>query len=87
MASQMGGKMLVVDVNEDLSELVSNRPSPAWMGMMTAIERDIVRLLPYEYQVRPLQDWRRSCPPRRWQGLAFRFQVADPAGKVPRQGV
>lgn len=53
IASQMGGKMLVVDTNEDLTELVSNRPSPAWMGMMTAIERDIVRLLPYEYQVDP----------------------------------
>jgi capsid protein len=53
MASQMGGKMLVVDTNEDLSQLANNRPSPAWMGMMTAIERDIVRLLPYEYQVDP----------------------------------
>lgn len=53
IASQMGGKLLVVDTDEDLKELVSNRPSPAWMGMMAAIERDIVRLLPYEYQVDP----------------------------------
>jgi len=53
MASQMGGKMLVVDTNEDLSQLTQTRPSPAWIGMMTAIERDIVRLLPYEYQVDP----------------------------------
>jgi capsid protein len=53
IASQMGGKMLVVDTNEDLSQLANNRPSPAWMGMMAAIERDIVRLLPYEYQVDP----------------------------------
>lgn len=51
IASQMGGKMLVVDTNEDLSQLSNTRPSPAWMGMMTAIERDICRLLPYEYQV------------------------------------
>jgi len=53
MASQMGGKMLVVDTNEDLSQLTQTRPSQAWIGMMTAIERDIVRLLPYEYQVTP----------------------------------
>ena len=53
LASQMGGKMLVVDTNEDLSQLTQTRPSPAWIGMMTAIERDIVRLLPYEYQVTP----------------------------------
>lgn len=49
----MGGKMLVVDTNEDLTQLAQTRPSAAWMGMMTAIERDIVRLLPYEYQVTP----------------------------------
>jgi capsid protein len=53
MASQMGGKVLVVDSNEDFSQVQNNRPSPAWIGMMTAIERDIVRLLPYEYQVDP----------------------------------
>ena len=53
MASQMGGKVLVVDQNEDFSQVQNNRPSPAWIGMMTAIERDIVRLLPYEYQVDP----------------------------------
>jgi len=53
IASQMGGKMLVVDTNEDLTQLAQTRPSAAWMGMMTAIERDIVRLLPYEYQVTP----------------------------------
>jgi capsid protein len=53
IASQMGGKMLVVDTNEDLSQLTQTRPSAAWIGMMTAIERDIVRLLPYEYQVTP----------------------------------
>jgi capsid protein len=53
IASQMGGKMLVVDTNEDLSQLTQTRPSAAWVGMMTAIERDIVRLLPYEYQVTP----------------------------------
>ena len=53
IASQMGGKLLVVDTDEDLKELVSNRPSPAWMGMMTAIERDIVRLFPWEYVVDP----------------------------------
>ncbi|MBV5333805.1 hypothetical protein JZU57_00835, partial [bacterium] len=47
------GKMLVVDTNEDLTQLAQTRPSAAWMGMMTAIERDIVRLLPYEYQVTP----------------------------------
>lgn len=53
IASQMGGKMLVVDTNEDLTQLTQTRPSAAWIGMMTAIERDIVRLLPYEYQVAP----------------------------------
>lgn len=49
LASQMGGKLAVVDTNEDLVQIASNRPSPAWMGMMKAIERDIVKLLPVEY--------------------------------------
>jgi len=49
LASQMGGKLAVVDTNEDLSQIASNRPSPAWVGMMKAIERDIVKLLPVEY--------------------------------------
>jgi capsid protein len=53
IASQMGGKLLVVDTNEDLNQLTQTRPSAAWIGMMTAIERDIVRLLPYEYMVAP----------------------------------
>ena len=53
IASQMGGKVLVVDSNEDFSQIQNNRPSPAWIGMMKAIERDIVRLLPYEYVVDP----------------------------------
>lgn len=49
LASQMGGKVLVVDTNEDFSQLANSRPSPAWLGMMKAIERDIVKLLPVEY--------------------------------------
>ena len=49
LASQMGGKLAVVDTNEDLSQIANNRPSPAWIGMMKAIERDIVKLLPVEY--------------------------------------
>lgn len=49
LASQMGGKLAVVDTNEDLTQIANNRPSPAWMGMMKAIERDIVKLLPVEY--------------------------------------
>ena len=49
LASQMGGKLAVVDTNEDLTQIASNRPSPAWVGMMKAIERDIVKLLPVEY--------------------------------------
>ena len=49
VAAQMGGQMLVVDTNEDLTQLANNRPSPAWLGMMKAIERDIVKLLPVEY--------------------------------------
>lgn len=49
IASQMGGKLLVVDTNESFEQLVNNRPSPAWMGMMKAIERDIVKLFPVEY--------------------------------------
>ena len=49
LASQMGGKLAVVDTNEDLSQIQNTRPSPAWIGMMKAIERDIVKLLPVEY--------------------------------------
>lgn len=49
IASQMGGKLLVVDTNESFEQLANNRPSPAWVGMMKAIERDIVKLLPVEY--------------------------------------
>ncbi len=49
IASQMGGKLLVVDTNESFEQLTQTRPSQAWMGMMKAIERDIVKLLPVEY--------------------------------------
>lgn len=49
LASQMGGKLAVVDTNEDLTQIQNTRPSPAWIGMMKAIERDIVKLLPVEY--------------------------------------
>lgn len=53
IASQMGGKLLVVDTNESFEQLVNMRPSPAWLGMMKAIERDIVKLLPVEYVCDP----------------------------------
>lgn len=49
LVSQMGGKIAVVDTNEDLTQIQNTRPSPAWIGMMKAIERDIVKLLPVEY--------------------------------------
>jgi hypothetical protein len=49
IANEMGGKTLVLDVNESFEQFINSRPSPAWVGMMKAIERDIVKVLPYEY--------------------------------------
>ena len=46
--SSMGGKILALEPGEDLQLLASNRGSQA-IGFLAALERDIVRVLPYEF--------------------------------------
>ena len=50
LASQMGGKILALDVGEDIKSLQSNRPSPTFTGFLKAIQQDISRgILPYSF--------------------------------------
>jgi capsid protein len=44
----MGGKILALEPGEDLQLLASNRGSQA-IGFLQELERDIVRVLPYEF--------------------------------------
>jgi len=46
--ASMGGKILALEPGEDLQLLASNRGSQA-IGFLAALERDIVRVLPYEF--------------------------------------
>lgn len=50
--SSMGGKILALEPGEDLQLLASNRGSQA-IGFLAALERDIVRVLPYEFVSSP----------------------------------
>jgi capsid protein len=50
LATQMGGKILSLDVGENLTSLQSNRPSPTFTGFLKAIQQDISRgILPYSF--------------------------------------
>jgi len=50
LATQMGGKILALDVGESVSSLQSNRPSPTFVGMLKSIQQDISRgILPYSF--------------------------------------
>ena len=50
MATQMGGKILALDVGESLTSLQSNRPSTTFVGFLKAIQQDISRgILPYSF--------------------------------------
>ena len=50
LATQMGGKILALDVGENLTSLQSNRPSPTFTGFLKAIQQDISRgILPYSF--------------------------------------
>jgi capsid protein len=46
--ASMGGKILALEPGEDLQLLASNRGSQA-IGFLQELERDIVRVLPYEF--------------------------------------
>jgi len=50
LATQMGGKIVALDVGENLTSLQSNRPSPTFTGFLKAIQQDISRgILPYSF--------------------------------------
>jgi len=50
LATQMGGKILALDVGESVTSLQSNRPSPTFVGFLKAIQQDISRgILPYSF--------------------------------------
>jgi capsid protein len=50
--ASMGGKILALEPGEDLQLLASNRGSQA-IGFLAALERDIVRVLPFEFVSSP----------------------------------
>ena len=50
--ASMGGKILALEPGEDLQLLASNRGSQA-IGFLEALERDIVRVLPFEFVSSP----------------------------------
>jgi capsid protein len=50
IANTMGGKLLVLDTNEELQSHQSQRPNPTFTGFLAALERDISQgVLPYEF--------------------------------------
>jgi capsid protein len=54
MATQMGGKIVALDVGESLTSLQSNRPSPTFSGFLRSLHQDVSRgILPYSFIVDP----------------------------------
>jgi len=50
IAARMGGKLLALEPGEEFQSFTSNRPSPAWMGFVAALEKSIsMGVLPYEF--------------------------------------
>jgi len=54
MATQMGGKILALDVGESVTSVQSNRPSPTFSGFLRSLHQDVSRgILPYSFIVDP----------------------------------
>ena len=55
MATQMGGKILALDIGESITSVQSNRPSPTFSGFLRALHADVTRGigLPYSFVTDP----------------------------------
>lgn len=49
IASQMGGKTVVLESTDRFESVESKRPNSTFVGFLTALEKDICAILPYEF--------------------------------------
>lgn len=49
IASQMGGKALVLEASDSFESFESKRPNSTFVGFLAALEKDICAILPYEF--------------------------------------
>lgn len=49
IASQMGGKAIVLESSDSFESFESKRPNSTFVGFLTALEKDICAILPYEF--------------------------------------
>lgn len=49
IASQMGGKALVLESTDSFESFESKRPNSTFVGFLAALEKDICAILPYEF--------------------------------------
>ena len=53
IASQMGGKALVLESTDSFESFESKRPNSTFVGFLAALEKDICAILPYEFVKEP----------------------------------
>lgn len=49
IASQMGGKAIVLEASDSFESFESKRPNSTFVGFLAALEKDICAILPYEF--------------------------------------
>lgn len=49
IANQMGGKAIVLESSDSFESFESKRPNSTFVGFLTALEKDICSILPYEF--------------------------------------
>jgi len=49
LASQMGGKAIVLESSDSFESFESKRPNSTFVGFLAALEKDICSILPYEF--------------------------------------
>jgi capsid protein len=49
IASQMGGKAIVLESSDSFESFESKRPNSTFVGFLSALEKDICSVLPYEF--------------------------------------
>lgn len=53
IASQMGGKAIVLESTDSFESFESKRPNSTFVGFLAALEKDICSILPYEFVKEP----------------------------------
>ena len=53
IASQMGGKAIVLESTDSFESFESKRPNSTFVGFLAALEKDICAILPYEFVKEP----------------------------------